>query len=510
MSEASTHIHNQSKTAWQQVNLLMETFNAADNYHLLNSMKEAGRVECLADCPRGDGKPALVIGSGSSLESVLPTISKWKGAVFCSTSHGTVLVKYGCKPTYMTAVDPRTAPDDQDEFGVPFGEWDDTQFVAHVSAPKLYFNRWFDRSKGMAYVYRILEPTYPWYTKHLPAMYPWVRVCLLPFIDSVASELQIAVRLGYNPIYMIGCDYGGPRFNLWQFIDGAWKFTDCSGGSAKEFNGPGGIGTSEMLMYSMRGTLISAFMAMMNDQRLTRIYQMSKPSNITELPFRNWESVLERQGVDEGSWKEGYRRHYTEQIEVRLAESDTYLLPTQGGYGTDYRVYMMVPPNFMRALADINFEILTNKVNFETMEERFLYIGYDGELQVILDKSANINALPLWLASPPGKVLTERARVEGKKLDIHKMNMREMFKHGLASVEKGEMIVHESEEMKDWDWRKMGLLDMEQTFNRLRRLKTASMALPGRTEYHAPPVIDGATTPEGIVAPHITEGTVPR
>jgi hypothetical protein len=138
MSEASTHIHNQSKTAWQQVNLLMETFNAADNYHLLNSMKEAGRVECLADCPRGDGKPALVIGSGSSLESVLPTISKWKGAVFCSTSHGTVLVKYGCKPTYMTAVDPRTAPDDQDEFGVPFGEWDDTQFVAHVSAPKLF------------------------------------------------------------------------------------------------------------------------------------------------------------------------------------------------------------------------------------------------------------------------------------------------------------------------------------------------------------------------------------
>jgi hypothetical protein len=259
----------------------------------------------------------------------------------------------------------------------------------------------------------------------------------------------------------------------------------------------------------MRGTLISAFMAMMNEKRQTRIYNLTKESNITELPYRKWEYVLEGQGRDEGSWKEGYRHHYTEQIEVRLAESDTYLLPTKGGFGTDYRVYMMVPQNFMRALADINYEILTNKTGLEAMEERFLYIGYDGELKVILDKSANINALPIWLASPPGKELTAKAEAEGKKLNVHKMTLHELFKHGLASAEKGELMVHETEEMKDWDWRKMGLLDMEQTFNRLRRLKMASTQLPGRGVSAAPSVVKGETTSEGIVAPHITTPTPP-
>ena len=428
--ESSGHdVYTYAKLAWQQTNMVLETQNAAKNYEILNRLKGEGQVKCLSDCPPGKG-PCVVVGSGSSLHIALDTIKDWKGGIVCSTSHGSTLVKAGAPPTHMIAVDPRTAGGDmvtQDELGVAPGGWDETAYCAHVSGPFEYFDRWSRITKAPIYVFRILEPNYPWYTKHLPAIYPWVRVSMLPFIDSLASAIQLAGRLGYDPIYLLGCDYGGPRFNMWQHFQGEWKYTDSSKEVSREFLGPGGLPTGAQLMYSMRGSLIAGFMQMMNARRKTRIYQCSKPSNVAEFPYRDWKDVLANQGWSP-EWTKDERRDVATKIETRLAASDTYLIPAAGGLGVDYRVYLMHPTNFLRGITDLNREILGNKYDMAAKEAEY------------------------------------------------KMTIQEMIAKGLASLEHGDMMLYGSEEMKDWSWKNMRGLDIEAVYQRCMSLKMASQA----------------------------------
>jgi hypothetical protein len=63
-------------------------------------------------------KPALIIGSGPSLDTALPLLKDWKGATFCSTSHASSLIYYGHEPSHMIAYDINTRPFEQ--------EWVDT------------------------------------------------------------------------------------------------------------------------------------------------------------------------------------------------------------------------------------------------------------------------------------------------------------------------------------------------------------------------------------------------
>jgi hypothetical protein len=490
---AATHMH--SKQAWQQINLMMETRNAAENYHILHEMKAEGRLKCLSDCPKAGGKAAIITGSGMSLYNFLPIASKWKGAIFCSSSHLSTYIKYGVHPTYVLSVDPRVALGD--EFGAPPGELDETSYIAHVSCPQEYFRRWREYSKGMTYVYRILEPSYPWYTKHLPAIYPWIKVALLPFIDSVASQMQVAARLGYNPLYLIGCDYGGNRFNMWEYLKGEWHFVDNSKHIVTAFKGPGGLDCDDQLLYASRGALIGAYLQMMNEDRNTHVYQMSMPSNIVELPYRSLEYTLDHQDDVEEPWKEKYRKHYIHQIEARLAISDTYMVPTKGGYGTDYRVYMMIPPNFLTALLDINKEILINKVKFAELEKRFVSLKYADKLFGILDLQTEPKGLQNWLESPEGKAATEKAKAEEKKIEIHFLTIREQMQMGLLIAEKGEMMIHESVELATWDWRNMAPLDVEVELTRLIQLKRESESIPPIPPFApvpVPPPIEGVSS----------------
>lgn len=443
--EKEHKFHQDARAAWQQQNLRWETENAFLNHQLLWEMREKGKAKCLTEAPTPGG-PAIVIGSGSTLDGVVDRLKDWKGAIVCSTSHGTTLVHYGAFPTYMSCLDPRVAPDP--EMDVPEGGWDKTCYLAHVSAPKAYFEAWFRQTNQPAYLLRILEPTVPWYTRHLIWAYPWVKVGMLPFIDSTSSEISLAARLGYDPIYCIGVDYGGPRFRQWVWKGGEWATTSASGvqpiqdvfidikGQRRPdvpFNvvlGAGGLQTDQSMLYSIRGMLISAFMKIMDHRKPVRIYQMSRPSNVTEFPFVSFDEVLEKQGAAP-EWEPDFRNSVAEKIEVSLAKSDTYLIPLESGFGIDYRVYMMVQQNIIQALSELNIEMLTNK-------------------QDLLDKEKAMG-----------------------------MPARELIEKGLLTVEHGELLIHERTDLPQFDVQKMRGMDIERTADHLRKVYELSQKKAG-------------------------------
>ena len=63
-----------------------------------------------SDMPKGEPGskgPAIVIGSGSTLDKALPRLKDWEGAIICSPSHLSTLVYHGCEPDYLLLLDPR-------------------------------------------------------------------------------------------------------------------------------------------------------------------------------------------------------------------------------------------------------------------------------------------------------------------------------------------------------------------------------------------------------------------
>jgi hypothetical protein len=73
--------------------------NAARSY------QEVERRFVSKDCdmrnlPRLNGDPVLVLGSGPSLDDMLPYLKDWKGKIACSTSHLSLLEYMEIEPDY--------------------------------------------------------------------------------------------------------------------------------------------------------------------------------------------------------------------------------------------------------------------------------------------------------------------------------------------------------------------------------------------------------------------------
>ena len=407
--------HVMQKLAWQFVNLPIEVDNAFHNWAVLTfganpagvaEYRELlelapGRVADMSDCPKADG-PILLISSGSSADQVIVDLKKWDGPVMCSTSHLSTLLYYGRPPEYVSCLDPRVAVPN-DELNSPRG-YGDAVMLAHPSIPHEYIAQWLREGTGKIYVGRIMEPTYDWYTHHLATGYPWVRHVMQPMIDSGAGQMGMATWLGYNPLYLAGLDYGGPRFSRWAWDGTAWTGDEkTSGYVAGDEGNIGGMSYKQVMSYSSRGSLISAFMQIANQKWQQRIYQMSTTSVITELPHRPWADVLASPGADE--WPAEQRAKVMEDIEVALAVWDTFLVPNEGGWGTNYQIYIAKDENsYASALMGYNQQLAANLRNFASTEKHF------------------------------GKPIAE------------------LIKDGTARMEAGDLLHHAIEEFDDWDW----------------------------------------------------------
>ena len=428
--------HVLQKLGWQMVNLPQEVRNAFKNWayltyasnkdgldkyiDLLMKIRDGpeGRVQCMSKCPKGSG-PIIICGSGSSFDLVGPKLKDWKGAVMCSSSQASTVIYHGRIPNYIIVMDPRVASPDL-EFNAP--DFGDAIMLGHPSVPVPYVERWLQRAKGTFYVARIMEPTYDWYTHHLGTGYEWVHHVMLPFIDSGAAMLGYATWLGYNPIYLAGIDYSGPRLQRWDWDYDTQTWTPdkhTSGFVAKDEGNYGGLTGKQTMVYSSRGMLLSGFMQIANEKYRQRIFQLSPATVLTQFPYVKWEDCLAAQGVSNPAYYDSLRDDVLLDIEAALASWDTFLVPVQSGWGTDYHTYIAKDEaNYINAMVGYNNQIQMNLKNFEEME-----------------------------------------KAQGRTIS-------EMIGDGTVAIEAGELLLRGADEFPDWDWHAIKQIDIAKVLER--------------------------------------------
>ena len=120
--------------AGSQNNLII---NAVENYPRIKAMFEKARPDVAAiQIPQGT--PAVIIGSGSSLDDNIEGLRKWQGLIFATPQTYPVLMSRGIVPQFVTAID--TSIDDV----VPLrGEGSGfTTLITHPSIHPEMFDAW--------------------------------------------------------------------------------------------------------------------------------------------------------------------------------------------------------------------------------------------------------------------------------------------------------------------------------------------------------------------------------
>ncbi len=147
------------------------------------------------------GKRCFIMGNGPSLNKMDLNLLE-NDAVWGSNRCYLLFDRIRWRPAFYTAVDKLVVPDNREQIDALPGELSATKFFYPVefrvkkvlkSQPNVF---WFDEAPVMVEMARLPEGTF---TRDAS------RRVYAAFTVTVAA-LQLAVYLGFNPIYLIGCD----------------------------------------------------------------------------------------------------------------------------------------------------------------------------------------------------------------------------------------------------------------------------------------------------------------
>lgn len=144
------------------------------------------------------GAPAIVIGSGQSLDEALPYLHGWRGAVFASPSHAKILDHAGRLPEWLVAID--TSCDVPDKLDGP--EYARTTLITHPSIDPGVLEMWQWDKK-----YFLMEDTGEW-SDLQSYVFPWIKVRLVNEGCVMNTCISLAWLMGYDPIFLMGADFG--------------------------------------------------------------------------------------------------------------------------------------------------------------------------------------------------------------------------------------------------------------------------------------------------------------
>lgn len=167
----------------------------------------------MRNVPRLNGDPVLVLGSGPSLDDMLPYLKDWKGKISCSTSHLPLLDYMGIEPDYCFFID----GDPTMEFLVQ--NWvkkhHKTLMICHPQLPREIIEAWPD---DQVYFFRMFDPGDIFSKDYLPLQYGWVNQetnwhigsYILNSGNVVNSQVPALQALGAGAIFLCGYDIGYP------------------------------------------------------------------------------------------------------------------------------------------------------------------------------------------------------------------------------------------------------------------------------------------------------------
>jgi hypothetical protein len=184
------------------------------------------------------GEPAIIVSSGPSFDDAGELYRKWKGAIFASTSQASTLDYYGRKPDYIVAIDARTKIHELD----PIWRWkgSKTTLCLHPCIDPNFHKPWPARKL----YFRAIEPSSVFFTQLLPAAYDCLPTQMYLFACTPAAQLSLATFMGYNPIFLYGCDFGFPRDQA-RFTRHWWSTKNIK--VWPKFHGPWGADASDHL-----------------------------------------------------------------------------------------------------------------------------------------------------------------------------------------------------------------------------------------------------------------------
>jgi len=211
---------------WWVINTMM-------NYGIV--LDDFQKQDCsIATLQKPNAGPAVIVGSGPSLDKTAPLLGEWTGAVFCAGSNAKIAARYGHKPEYVVVFDGGVSVVKQ----LRDFDWSGTTLITHPAAHPQVVKEW----SGERRYYLMMHPGHPWFEETNPIAFgnfdmtaryglksPYVKVAILNAGCTAVNAIQIAHFLGHDPLFLIGVDFGYPnwvdRATAWDLVDGEWKST---------------------------------------------------------------------------------------------------------------------------------------------------------------------------------------------------------------------------------------------------------------------------------------------
>lgn len=364
-----------------------EIVNSYENYQVikkrLNHWRKSKRPQPIGALKsRGKG-PILVLASGPSLDSALPLLKEWRGALICTSSHATSCVHAGKDPTYILSLDHRDSPSAMHS-NYWYGR--DTAVIIHPAQAPAFVKYW----KGRTYYFRKLIREVPFHARVMPAAYgKMIPDHLYVFSSSLPAQLGLAYMAGYSPMFLIGCDFGIDRFRKWTYEKrNKWlprmmpfgKWTKESPHSAeteglvRTFSG---ILTNEIQLYYKRATICGCRLdlgqiILADDGKGTSILE--------EFPKASLEQVIEYQG-------QGFENLYRTEDEMRdvydkyLITKNTFPIPV-GPLGTGEGTIFQEFHNWRHSMPQYIDELIKSGAKTDKKEilDRFDKLEYENKL----------------------------------------------------------------------------------------------------------------------------------
>lgn len=344
--------------------IIHEEYNSAVNHPVLVKAYREGRARDIGLEPKVKGDPCFVLGSGPSLEEVLPKLKEWKGGIICTTSHALSLMYYGIEPTYILALDPFNCWAEID--GV---DWSKTKtklittpgvwptlianwpnefllYLQNLGSRETYY------SQGQKRMYTIRRPKNP---EDAPspqnpdgicrdAIFDFIiRTEITQFACSPPCQMFAAQILGYGRIFLAGMDFGGStnwdRFANFTVeeparfaqvgnapdveIPAKWKRNEHPLDPNEEWvTSENGLRTNAIMLFYKKN-LITAWRLSLQD-----VYLIGE-SIITEMPKADIDRVIATQGY-------GFKRMSHDWIirtsERYLAKVSAFVINVGGAY----------------------------------------------------------------------------------------------------------------------------------------------------------------------------------
>jgi hypothetical protein len=209
---AESNLYNDGTKGAQ---LIHEILNSGMNWAPIVDKIKKGIAKDITDEPKVTGnKCCFILGSGPSLDDSIQYLKDWNGGIICTPSQALTLIYYKIEPTYILILD-------------PFEQWSDlsginwkktkTKLITHPGCRPDLIENWPNEillylenaGRKDAFYQDEQQKMYSYRTGdfRLSTFNFYIRTAITIFACSPPMELFAAEILGYDKMYLAGCDF---------------------------------------------------------------------------------------------------------------------------------------------------------------------------------------------------------------------------------------------------------------------------------------------------------------